>query len=356
MTMASLYKKRNMYYIDYKLNGRVITKNTYLEFNAANRNAALELQGNMEKLEKKNKIMVQYGIINPEKSGNKISLADAIALYLPMIKKVDAKGHQDNHSRTFEVVMKQFCNIVKPSRSITSISHLDLQNFVNSCKAKGNSKETMRTYLAYMRGFFNYLLEIELLEKSPLSKRMFPQSEIKNVVIFDADSITAILDRSRKKDKQLYRILKMLLLTGARPCDLLRLKADDFDMKRRTYNLQISKTSRQKTQPIYDKLFTFIKQELELNSNDGDQLLFEGYSVGRVGKSFRRILRELKIDKRKGYNLKTFRKSFASEFAGKGLSDGDIADLLGHTSTSTTRKYYKRPNVDALRDRMNRLK
>jgi integrase len=86
-----------------------------------------------------------------------------------------------------------------------------------------------------------------------------------------------------------------------------------------------------------------------------NQLLFEGYSVERIGKCFRRILIELKIDKNKGYNLKTFRKSFASELAEKGLSDGDIADLLGHASTSTTRKYYKRKNVNALRDRMNRL-
>ncbi len=354
--MASLYQKRTKYYIDYTLNGKKKTMSTDLEYNTANHNAALRRLKEIEVLEKKNKLMIQHGIIDPREPERKISLADAIALYLPTIKKVDANGDQDNHSRTFEVVMKQFCNTVKPSRPITSISHLDMKNFINSCTARGNSKETMRTYLAYLRGFFNYLLEIELLEKSPLSKRMFPQSEIKNVVIFDTDSITAIFDRSRKKDKQLYRIFKMLLLTGARPCDLLRLKADDIDMKGGTYNLQISKTSRQIILPIYDELYGFIKKDLKLNTIEGDQLLFEGYSVVRIGKCFRRILCELKIDKRKRYNLKTFRKTFASEFAGRGLSDGDIADLLGHTSTSTTRKYYKRMNVDALRERMNKLR
>ena len=39
----------------------------------------------------------------------------------------------------------------------------------------------------------------------------------------------------------------------------------------------------------------------------------------------------------------------------KGLQEGDLADLLGHTSTTTTRNYYKSKNAGAIRGRIEAL-
>jgi integrase len=78
------------------------------------------------------------------------------------------------------------------------------------------------------------------------------------------------------------------------------------------------------------------------------------YSVERIGKTFRKILKELNLQNKK-YNLKTFRKTFATSLADRGLSEGDLADLLGHTSTTTTRAYYKSKNAGAIRGRIEAL-
>lgn len=85
-----------------------------------------------------------------------------------------------------------------------------------------------------------------------------------------------------------------------------------------------------------------------------EEKVFKIYTVDRIGKTFRRILKELGL-KGECYNLKTFRKTFASSLADKGLPEGDLADLLGHTSTTTTRNYYKSKNAGAIRGRIEAL-
>ncbi|MEO6694367.1 MAG: tyrosine-type recombinase/integrase, partial [Ignavibacteria bacterium] len=69
---------------------------------------------------------------------------------------------------------------------------------------------------------------------------------------------------------------------------------------------------------------------------------------------FRRILKSLKMES-ESYNLKTFRKTFASNYADKGIGEGDLADLLGHSTTNTTRIYYKKKNASIIKERLNNV-
>ncbi|MBK6536858.1 MAG: tyrosine-type recombinase/integrase [Ignavibacteria bacterium] len=39
-------------------------------------------------------------------------------------------------------------------------------------------------------------------------------------------------------------------------------------------------------------------------------------------------------------------KTFATRLADEGITEGDIADMLGHTSISTTRQYYKKKTAE----------
>ena len=85
-----------------------------------------------------------------------------------------------------------------------------------------------------------------------------------------------------------------------------------------------------------------------------DEKVFKKYNVERIGKTFRKILNETGL-KDESYNLKTFRKTFATRLADEGISEVDLADLLGHTSISTTRQYYKKKNAGAIRKRIDAI-
>lgn len=349
--MASLYKYRNLYYIAYKINGKRRIISTRLIYNAENKQKAEKAFKKFAKLEDSNKKKRKYGPKVEKKNENILDLKDASEMYFETINK-GKSGKTDNHSRTFLVVFRRFSEVISLETDIKKINHEDIQKFVKKIRNE-ISNATVLTYLRYLKGFFNYLVEYEYIIKSPISKRVIPKSEIKDIKIFDSGSINLILDKANELNHNYYVIYKFLLLTGLRPCDIFELSAGQFNFETRNITVNISKTRRYINFPIYNELSEFITKELpEISELPKEQKIFSMYSVERIGKVFRKILKELKLEK-ESYNLKTFRKTFASVFAEKGIGEGDLADLLGHTSTNTTRIYYKRKNAAIIGKRLD---
>jgi integrase len=105
-----------------------------------------------------------------------------------------------------------------------------------------------------------------------------------------------------------------------------------------------------------DELLNFVKSNLSyINKLDRDGFIFPGYNVNMLGKKFRRLKKSLGIEEKLSYTLKTFRKTFATNLADKGLDRADVADLLGHSIIETTRKYYVNTKAKTLRDKLNKL-
>jgi len=349
--MASLYKYRNEYFISYNLNGKRCGKSTGLEYNEINKPKAETALKKCVELEKKNKLKIKYGSITISKIEDVVTLSQASEKYLQVMKKFK-NLKQDNHSRTFEVVYRRFIKIVSENKNIKDITKDDIQYFVNQIKNEIENASVL-TYLRYLKGFFNYLIENEYIVKSPISKRIIPKSEIKEIVVFDNKDIELLLEEAKKKDINYFKIYKLLLLTGIRPCDLLELTPCNFNFETNLLHVKISKTKRYIDFPLYGELLTFINNELPGITNiSSDEKIFDKYSVERIGKTFRKILKIKNLQNR-SYDLKTFRKTFASNFADKEIREGDLADLLGHTSTDTTRKYYKRKNAGLIGKRLD---
>jgi len=352
--MASLYKYRNQYYISFHMNGKRYTKSTHLEFNDANKIEAETAKKEVEKIEKENKLKIKYGAVVPKNKTPKLALTDAVELYLKTIKKTTASGKQDNHSRTFEVVLKQFQEEVKPDTDVTKIYKSDIRTFIRK-KESEVANATVHTYIRYLKGFFNYLVEDEYVDKSPIVKRVIPKVIKNPIITFKEKDIKEILTHSKLKSQEYFVIYNFLLLTGIRPGDLFEIQAGDFDFKKKIIRIKISKTCRTIDFPIYNELMKFINKNLtRIKALPPEDKIFKIYSVERIGKTFRKIVSELSL-KDQSYNLKTFRKTFATSFADMGLTEGDLADLLGHSTTATTRAFYKSKNAGAIRGRMEAL-
>lgn len=352
--MASLYKYRNKYYIAYNINGKRITKSTQLDYIKANIQKAEAAKDKIEKLEKENKLKIKYGAVVPKSKVHKVSLSECADTYLKTIKKVTLNGKQDNHSRTFEVVMKQFQIDVNPETDVTSISRNNIRIFIKRMENK-LTNSSLQTYIRYLKGFFNHLVEEEIIEKSPVVKRLIPKSVVKPIITFEEKDIELILEAAEKKSSEYFNIYKFLLVTGIRPGDIFEITAGNFDFKSMILQLYISKTKRTIDYPIFTELKEFIDDKIpEIKKMANEEKIFKFYCVNRIGKIFRNILKVLGLQE-KSYNLKTFRKTFASSLADKGLPEGDLADLLGHTSTTTTRIYYKSKNAGAIRGRIESL-
>lgn len=147
---------------------------------------------------------------------------------------------------------------------------------------------------------------------------------------------------SQSIDTSFYNILMLLLLTGLRPKDLIEIKSGDISFSEMQIHINISKTDKEIHIQMSQKLFAFINNEMKFISElDGDQLIFPGYTVPRIGRKFRRLKSKLGIKEKYVFTLKTFRKSLATHYA-KLLDIKDVAYLLGHDEVATTKAYYSK--------------
>lgn len=349
--MASLINYRDKYHISYYVNGKRKLTNTKLDFTKNNLSKARKIKTEIEErieIVFKNTEMKYDNLISKDKN---ISISDAAFI----CQEERIKGKSPSHFRNFNIVMKHFYKIIPPGTFIGDINSGHINSFINQISPEV-ANASMHTYIRYIKILFNYLVEEDYLFRSPVKKKLIPKVTRSNIVTFDNSVLEDILQIAKERDLKFYNCLMMLLLTGLRPIDLLKLRVSDFDFERKQINVRISKTSKEIKFPIFEELEKFINENMESDfEKNRDEFLFDGFNVDVIGKRFRRIKKLLNLNDKYVITLKTFRKTFATGMAGRGLSIQEVANLLGHDSTTTTEKYYADVITESLRKKINSL-
>lgn len=349
--MATLYipKGRRYFKIDYWYNGKRHTKST--KFTLAEEEQAIKLK---EKFEAKLTLLCDNEMDKIEiKTGKSLKLKDAIELFIKY-SKVNWSIGRLNNVRT---ILKLFAEVVNDRTPIRNLDSKNISDFIEHRKGIV-SITTVRSDITVLRSFFNYLIDEKLIEKSPINKRLVPKPEHKSITTFDSVSFKKIIEDVKTRDKQLYHYLCFLSYTGARPGDILRLTYGDININDNNYDgirIRISKTSREIIFPMYNALKDFIFQEFpDFKERDSGELIFKGCKVYNFGKKFFRLKKRLGLNDE--FNLKTFRKSFATNLIENGIDGTIVSYLLAHTSVNTTSKYYINKKTNVIKNQLNGIK
>lgn len=339
--MGTIYPKRGYWYYDVSVDGKRYTKNTKLKATRENKKEAEKIKREIENLIASKKFLISTG--------------KSLMHFIDVFKREHLSLKSQSHQSVFNDALGHFYKIVPPETKIDTITSEHSARFIEHLKNNvGNS--TMLTYISYMKIFFNYLVEEEIILRNPIRKKQIPKRVKKQIVFFRQDMIDDILKLAKERDEEYYKFLIMLLMTGQRPIDVLGLKAGNIDLENGIIIFNISKTDKQIIFPIYDDLKIFIEVEMshieELNDDDR---IFKDFNSEIVHKRFQRIKTALKITEKNVFTLKTFRKTFASYLASKGMDKSKIADLLGHDNPRTTIKYYAATSADNLRQELNKI-
>jgi len=350
--MASIVKFRNKYYIAYRLNGKRTMTNTKLAVSKNNlskaRKIKKEIEDRIENIFKDPEVIIS-NILSPDKN---ISFSEAIDLCIE--ERIKGKTH--THLRNFNISMNHFLKVLPSDILIGEINSGHIVKFINLLKPIV-ANATMHNYIRYVKILFNYLVDEDYLIKSPIKKKLIPKLKRKNIVIFNKADLEDILKIAKERDPLYYNCLMMLLLTGLRPVDLIRLKISDFEFSRKQINVRISKTGKEIKFPIFDELELFIKKNMHIEfERDRTDYVFKDFSVEKIGRRFRRIKKVLMINEKYVITLKTFRTTFATGMATNGLSLQEVANLLAHDSTATTERYYADVITENLRKKINIIK
>lgn len=350
--MASIVKYRNKYHVSYKVNGKRTLINTKLVISKNNLSKARKISKDIE--ERIENIFKDPGLkinnlISPDKN---ISIFEAAHI----CREERINGKSPSHLRNFNISVNYLYKIIPKDTFIGEINSGHISKFINLIKPQV-ADATMHNYIRYIKILFNYLVEEDYLFKSPVKKKLIPKVKRNNIVIFNKSDLEDILKIANERDSLYFNCLMMLLLTGQRPVDLLKLKISDFDFDRKQINVKISKTGKEIKFPIFDELNIFIEKNMETEfGRDKEENIFKDFSVEIVGRRFRRIKKILSLNEPYVLTLKTFRKTFATNMAEKGLYIQEVSNLLGHDSTTTTERYYADVITESLRKKINSMK
>ena len=120
--------------------------------------------------------------------------------------------------------------------NVEDINYTHVKEFLFMCQERGNKASTINSKLQRIRAFFNYMIECEVITKSPASKVKLQRDDTKIEVFTDAH-IKQMLNfyrRIKGREKAFfayrdYMIIVLILGTGIRRGELINLKWSDID-------------------------------------------------------------------------------------------------------------------------------
>lgn len=344
--MATIFKQkgRNTFYLSYLINKVRKTINT-----------GVPVTMPREAVDFKKEFEAKLLLLNKNTSSfyskdSKLTLGEAIEKFIEVYGITWSQGRFKNVSSTLKIMRE----ILGADTLISKIDTPSLSKYVAQRKLDQKSTTTIRTDLQIIRMFFNSLIEEEIISRTPLNKRLIPKPEKNEIIVLAPSETNLIFAKALETDPLFYKYLGILYLTGIRPGDGINLTFGNIKTEAQSINITISKTKNVLIFPLYSALLNFITLEFtDFKDRLQSEKLFPEYKKHTVGRKFKRLKKELKLNNK--YNLKSFRKTFATYLANNEFENSMVSYLLGHTTSGTADKFYIKKNFDLLRKKMDKL-
>ena len=212
-----------------------------------------------------------------------------------------------------------------------------------------HSLETRHRYFREVRCFFNWLVELDYLERSPfrgLKNVRLPQRIVEP---FSGQEVEALLEACGTGAMGLRdrALLLVLLDTGARCSEIVQLRLDDLDLDGRRLRILHGKGNKQRVVPFADRCAATLGRYVdERGSRPGPLFLAATHLRALTDdqplrpNGLKQLLRRL--GKRTGIakvHAHRFRHTFATWAIQHDARELDVQYLLGHSSPDMVRRY-----------------
>ena len=340
-------ERYNKWYIDFVFNKKRVKKSTSLVANEKNLNT-------IKKTIIPEIIMALTGNKEVEYLKKDLTIQEFSIKYFELYKDT-VRTHVSHRNQL------HYDNLIKPyfgNILIIDIKPIQLEEWQNKLlkKYKVNSVTKYRSILYSM---FEKALKSDLISYNPLSRVKSPLSTNKKfkkldnlvdeeIFPFNQNEVIEILKHAKEN---LYYFILVMLLTGIRPGELIALKWNDVDFKKKRIAIDKTivngKVGNVKTQSSVRYVDIIPSLEIKLKelyniTGTYDNLFISHfkkpfYSHDILNLRFKKLLKEIEIKERKIYNL---RHTFASTMINDGVNILWVSRMLGHKDTSITLKVY----------------
>jgi site-specific recombinase XerD len=212
-----------------------------------------------------------------------------------------------------------------------------------------NCRKNLNTY-------FLWLECMEYIDENKIKKIRKCKEEQNEQYTLNEDQVRSILGQVRqRRQTRLERwrndfFIGLLVVTGARPCELLQLQCRDVQkMKDGSYKVVI-RGRKQKGRNRYYRMPSWIRDSYEmyvtirqdLEREEANLFVSSSKRTGWTDKGMRGLFKRLSKELGFRVNAYAIRRFVATKLNAEGVDVKDIMNHLGHTRLSTTHRYIER--------------
>jgi len=210
------------------------------------------------------------------------------------------------------------------------------------------SPNTVRDTIAGVQAVFEWAVRNDLLDTNPVRGYVKPCRTGRTRVI-TPEEFQALL-RATAKNPEFRRVLIALRLTGCRPKELRTLTWEMVDLQNRLWIFNKHKTITTQRQPrpriipLPEPVWAMCRWMARQSKKPTGHVYLNArglpYTKDRFVQTMARVRKRAGITTVNGEQIVLYsaRHTFGTERAGK-VSDMELAELMGHTTTETTRRY-----------------
>jgi len=238
------------------------------------------------------------------------------------------------------------------TRRIDAITHDEVRKLIKVTLADKSSSH-QQSVLKFVRGVFNYAVEMGALSRAPIPTLHFRKADkIKKVLT--EPQIKIFLEKAREYDHEWYSIWASAIYTGMRNGELHALTWDKVDLESRkilvscSWNKKdghkdLTKSGADRVIEIAPTLVTVLK-ELKLK-NPGVFVLprIQSWDEGRQAEILRTFLLGIRLPRIRFHDL---RASWATVLLGKGIEPVKVMKMGGWKDLKTMMIYVRKAGID----------
>lgn len=226
---------------------------------------------------------------------------------------------------------------------VQEVKRKDVQRWVNALvQDEGKKAATVRRALSEVRGYWAYLMSIEVVPEDalPFEKLSLPKDGAKEAVrderrAFTPKEVVGLVQAAEEKgDTQLADLIRLGMWTGARLEELCALKITSVGEG--YFEVQDAKTAAGwRRVPIHPKLAPTMARLIDASKKAKDKYVMAGLSENKygnrsnaIGKRFGRLKTDAKFGSQ--YVFHSIRHTVATMFKSLRVEEAIAADILGH--------------------------
>ncbi|QPK62922.1 site-specific integrase [Methylomonas sp. LL1] len=202
---------------------------------------------------------------------------------------------------------------------------------------KQRSSNTVLRQRAVLSSIFKYAIKRGYLNENPVEGVSVDSTPNEVERFLDDRERDALLEACKKSTwNKMYLLVMMAITTGMRKAEILNLTWKDIDLDKGLAKLATTKNGSRRINPIP----AFALDELKKFRESGCNLIFSSPTDARKPFNFRvQWNKALKRAGIKNFRFHDLRHTAASYLVMNGASLHETAELLGHKSTQTTKRY-----------------